>query len=50
MQAEKDNDGNKDMRIQSLLSKSQRSFDGIIEEVFYNNAMMLKVCMRNLES
>ena len=28
MQAEKDNDGNRSMRIQRQLSKSQRSFDG----------------------
>ena len=29
IQAEKDNDGNRDMRIQRLLSKSQRTFDRI---------------------
>ena len=28
MQAEKENDGNQDMKIQRLVSKSQRSFDG----------------------
>ena len=50
IQTEKDNDGNKDMKIQRLLSKSRRSFDGNYPGGLYNIVMILRVYMRNSKS
>ena len=50
MQTEKDNDGNRDMKIQRLLNKSHQVYDRITLEAFYSTAMTLRQYMRNLRN